>query len=57
MEGRIISNNIVNINILLLLLDNEIMVFFILELIGKVIFIFASYALGLKRPIHRVFGV
>lgn len=33
------------------------MVFFIFNLIGKRLFIFASFTLGLKRPVHRGFGV
>lgn len=56
MEGKIISNNIVNINILLYKKDNEFMEIFNLELIGKVVFIFSSFTLGLKRPVHRGFG-
>ena len=32
------------------------MLFFILELIGKRLFIFLSFTLGLKRPVHRGFG-
>lgn len=32
------------------------MEFFILELIGKRLFIFTSFTLGLKRPVHRGFG-
>lgn len=31
------------------------MEFFILELIGKRLFIFASFTLGLKRTVHRGF--
>lgn len=36
---------------------NEIMVFFNLELIGKVVFTFYIVYTGLKRPVHRGFGV
>lgn len=57
MEGKIISRNTVNINILLFFNANEIMEIFNLELIGKHLFIFASFTLGLKRPIHRGFRV
>lgn len=35
---------------------NAFGVFFILELIEKVSFIFASFTMGLKRPVHRGFG-
>lgn len=35
----------------------EFMEIFNLGLIGKVIFIITSFTLGLKRPVHRVFGV
>lgn len=56
MVGKIESNNIVNINILLYKKDNEFMEIFNLGLIGKVIFIFTSFTMGLKRPIHRGFG-
>lgn len=35
----------------------EIMEIFKIYLIGKVIFIFTSFTMGLKRPIHRGFGV
>lgn len=56
MEGRIISNNIVNINILFLMDVIEIMIFFKIHLIGKTSFAFTSFTLGLKRPVHRGFG-
>lgn len=35
----------------------EFIEIFNLGLIGKVIFIFSSFTIGLKRPVHRGFGV
>lgn len=35
----------------------EFMEIFKIYLIGRTIFIFTSFTLGLKRPIHRVFEV
>ena len=36
---------------------NEFMEIFNLDIIGKRLFIFYAFTLGLKRPVHRGFGV
>lgn len=57
MVGKTISNNIVNINILLYKKDNEFMEIFNLELIGKSgLYLFIIYN-GLEMPYPSGFWV
>lgn len=57
MVGKTISNNIVNINILLYKKDNEFMEIFKIYLIGKVVFIVYIVYTRSKTPCSSGFWV